>query len=72
AHQLIQRGLQEACVREEIDVMQLNINISARGFFYLITQSTLSIIYQQDLSAKAALDERLRVMKECIAAWITP
>jgi AcrR family transcriptional regulator len=70
--QLLQRGRAEGNVREDIDVMQLNINISALGFFYLINQSTLSIIYQQDLSAKAALDERLRVMKECIAAWIKP
>ncbi|MGB9098021.1 TetR/AcrR family transcriptional regulator [Erwinia sp.] len=69
---LLERGRREGNVRQEIDVMQLNINISALGFFYLINQSTLSILYQQDLSEQAALDERLRVMKECIAAWIRP
>lgn len=69
---LLARGRQEGNVRENIDAMQLNINISALGFFYLINQSTLSILYQTDLSEKAALDERLRVMKECIAAWIKP
>lgn len=69
---LLDRGSREGNVRENIDAMQLNINISALGFFYLINQSTLSILYQTDLSQKAALDERLRVMKECIAAWIKP
>lgn len=69
---LLERGVLEGNVRTNIDVMQLNINISALGFFYLINQSTLSILYQKDLSEKAALAERLRVMKECIAAWIKP
>ncbi|MCS2149988.1 TetR/AcrR family transcriptional regulator [Scandinavium manionii] len=69
---LLERGSREGTVRPHLDVMQLNINISALGFFYLINQSTLSILYQKDLSEKAALDERLRVMKECIAAWIKP
>jgi AcrR family transcriptional regulator len=69
---LLARGRREGNVRENIDAMQLNINISALGFFYLINQSTLSILYQTDLSEKAALGERLRVMKECIAAWIKP
>jgi len=69
---LLARGSREGTVRGNIDAMQLNINISALGFFYLINQSTLGILYQTDLSQKAALDERLRVMKECIAAWIKP
>ncbi|PLR33327.1 TetR family transcriptional regulator [Chimaeribacter californicus] len=69
---LLARGRAEGTVRGGIDVMQLNINISALGFFYLINQSTLSILYQKDLGGQAALDERLRVMKECIAAWIRP
>lgn len=69
---LLERGVREGTIRPDIDVMQLNINISALGFFYLINQATLSILYQQDLSENAALDERLRVMKECIGAWIKP
>ena len=69
---LLERGAIEGNVRPDIDVMQLNINISALGFFYLINQSTLSILYQKDLTEKAALEERLKVMKECISAWIKP
>jgi len=69
---ILERGQREGNIRQDIDVMQLNINISALGFFYLINMSTLSIIYQKDLMDKTALDERLRVMKDCISAWITP
>ena len=72
SQRLLERGYKEGTVRPNIDVMQLNINISALGFFYLINQSTLSILYQQDLGEQNALDERLRVMKECISAWIKP
>lgn len=69
---LLDRGRQEGNVRPDINAMQLNINISALGFFYLINLSTLSIVYQRDLGEPAALAERLTVMKECIAAWIRP
>jgi len=69
---LLERGRKEGTVRDNIDVMQLNINISSLGFFYLINQSTLSILYQTDLYEEQALQERLRVMKECIGAWIRP
>lgn len=72
SQRLLERGHVEGTIRANIDVMQLNINISALGFFYLINQSTLSILYQQDLGEQQALDERLRVMKECIGAWIKP
>ena len=72
SQKLLERGRKEGTVRDNIDVMQLNINISALGFFYLINQSTLSILYQTNLAEEPALQERLRVMKECIGAWIRP
>jgi len=52
--------------------MQLNISISALGFFYLINQSTLSILYQQDLKLPEALDKRLVVMRDTIESWLRP
>jgi hypothetical protein len=52
--------------------MQLNITMSALGFFYLINQSTLSIIYQQDLKRPEALATRRKVMRETIACWLAP
>ncbi|EIZ2110721.1 TPA: TetR/AcrR family transcriptional regulator [Salmonella enterica] len=70
--QLIERGIQEGNIRPDIDAMQLNISISALGFFYLINQSTLSFIYNKDLMSQSALEERLAVMKETITRWISP
>lgn len=72
ASQLIDRGIQEGNIRPDIDAMQLNISISALGFFYLINQSTLSFIYNKDLMSQSALEERLAVMKETITCWISP
>lgn len=70
--QILDRGEQDGSIRPGIDAMQLNISISALGFFYLINQSTLSILYQQDLKQPAALDARLAVMRETIACWLMP
>jgi len=70
--QILDRGEQDGSIRPGIDAMQLNISISALGFFYLINQSTLSILYQQDLKQPAALDARLAAMRETIACWLAP
>lgn len=69
---ILARGQQDGTIRAGIDAMQLNISISALGFFYLINQSTLSILYQQDLRQKEALDQRLTVMREMIDCWLAP
>lgn len=69
---LIDRGEREGTVKAGLDAMQLNISISALGFFYLINCATLSIVYQQDLTAAEALDKRLAAMRDTIACWIRP
>ncbi|WP_245956898.1 TetR/AcrR family transcriptional regulator [Edaphovirga cremea] len=69
---LIARGEREGTVKPGLDAMQLNISISALGFFYLMNCSTLSIVYQQDLLEANALDKRLAVMRDTIACWIRP
>ncbi|CNH51477.1 TetR family transcriptional regulator [Yersinia massiliensis] len=69
---LIERGEREKTIKAGIDAMQLNISISALGFFYLINNATLSIVYQQDLFTPEALEKRLAVMKDTIACWIKP
>ena len=68
--QLLARGRKEGTVRRGLDAMQLNVNIAALGFFYLINRHTLSTVFQRDLGARAALAERLNVMKDVIARWI--
>lgn len=69
---ILERGRQDGSIRADIDAMQLNISISALGFFYLINQSTLSILYQQDLKQPDALDKRLVVMRDTIESWLRP
>jgi len=69
---ILERGKQDGSIRPDIDAMQLNISISALGFFYLINQSTLSILYQQDLKLPEALDKRLVVMRDTIESWLRP
>ena len=72
ASRLIERGRREGNVRDDIDPMQLNINIAALGFFYLINRHTLSTIFKYDLTSEQAFAERLEVMKDVIARWIHP
>ncbi|MEN3752829.1 TetR/AcrR family transcriptional regulator [Mangrovibacter yixingensis] len=69
---ILLRGQEDGSIRPGIDAMQLNISISALGFFYLINQSTLSILYQKDLKQVAELEQRLAVMKDTISCWLTP
>lgn len=69
---LIERGQKEGDIRDNIDPLQLNITISALGFFYLINQATLSILYQTDLLAPEALEKRLDAMKDTISCWLKP
>ncbi|XBS70228.1 TetR/AcrR family transcriptional regulator [Acerihabitans sp. KWT182] len=72
ANDILARGRSEGTLRGDIDAMQLNINISALGFFYLINSATLSLIYQRDLTARQALEDRLAVMKDTVRCWLRP
>ena len=69
---LLKRGVEEGTVRRDLDAMQLNVNIAALGFFYLMNRHTLSTVFEKDLGSKRMLSERLLVMKEMIARWICP
>jgi AcrR family transcriptional regulator len=72
AQKLLARGKKEGSIRRDLDVMQLNINIAALGFFYLMNRHTLSTVFQLDLGSKPMLERRLAVMKDTIACWIRP
>jgi hypothetical protein len=43
-----------------VDADQLNLTIAAIGYYYLNNRFTNSVIYQKDLGAPEALEERLR------------
>lgn len=72
AKKLLARGRRERSIRRDLDVMQLNVNIAALGFFYLMNRHTLSTVFQCDLGSKKMLEQRLAVMKDTIARWIRP
>jgi AcrR family transcriptional regulator len=57
--QLLQRGNEAGVFRPGLDAVQVNITIAAIGYYYCTNKYTGSIVFERDLMAKAALDERL-------------
>jgi AcrR family transcriptional regulator len=57
---LIRRGEESGDFRTGIDPVQLNITIAAIGYYYLTNRFTGSIVFSRDLTAPAALEERLQ------------
>lgn len=57
---ILDRGVAAGVFRPDVDPVQLNITIAAIGYYYLTNRFTGSIVFERDLMAKTALDERLR------------
>ncbi|QEU09203.1 MULTISPECIES: TetR family transcriptional regulator [Paracoccus] len=57
---ILERGVASGDFRSGIDPVQLNITIAAIGYYYLTNRFTGSIIFERDLMAKEALEERLQ------------
>lgn len=57
---ILDRGVEAGVFRAGVDPVQLNITIAAIGYYYLTNRFTGSIVFERDLMAKDALDERLR------------
>ncbi len=56
---LLDRGVASGVFRPGVDPVQLNITIAAIGYYYLTNRFTGSIVFERDLMAKDALEERL-------------
>ena len=56
---ILERGVKKGVFRKGIDPVQLNITIAAIGYYYLTNRFTGSIIYNRELMAPQALEERL-------------
>ena len=56
---ILERGVAAGVFRAGIDPVQLNITIAAIGYYYLTNRFTGSIVFERDLMARDALDERL-------------
>lgn len=57
---ILDRGVEAGVFRDGVDPVQLNITIAAIGYYYLTNRFTGSIVFERDLMAKDALEERLR------------
>lgn len=57
--------------RPGVDPVQLNITIAAIGFYYFTNRFTGTIIYERDLMAKEALEERLSFNIETIIRLVS-
>ncbi|MFN7598225.1 MAG: TetR/AcrR family transcriptional regulator [Cereibacter sp.] len=57
---ILDRGVSAGVFRPGVDPVQLNITIAAIGYYYLTNRFTGSIVFERDLMAKEALEERLR------------
>ncbi|PWE54840.1 TetR family transcriptional regulator [Metarhizobium album] len=58
--EILERGVAAGVFRSGIDPVQLNITIAAVGYYYLTNRFTGSIIYERDLMAKDALEDRIQ------------
>lgn len=63
---LLDRGVAAGDFRPGIDPVQLNITIAAIGYYYLTNRYSGSIVFERDLMATDALDERLAFNIETI------
>lgn len=63
---ILDRGVAAGVFRPNIDPVQLNITIAAIGYYYLTNRFTGSILFEKDMMAKTALEERLRFNIETI------
>jgi|RifCSPhighO2_12_1023870.scaffolds.fasta_scaffold00009_143 AcrR family transcriptional regulator len=57
---ILARGVAAGQFRSGIDPVQLNITIAAISYYYMTNRFTGSIVFERDLMAKDALEERLR------------
>jgi AcrR family transcriptional regulator len=56
---ILDRGVSAGVFRPNVDPVQLNITIAAIGYYYLTNRFTGSILFERDLMAAEALEERL-------------
>jgi hypothetical protein len=68
---ILERGVSSGDFRAGIDPVQLNITIAAIGYYYLTNRFTGSIIFEQDMMEKDALNRRLEFNIETIMRLVS-
>lgn len=70
AREILNKGVETGVFRSGVDPVQLNINISALGYYYLTNAYTASVVYDTDLSAPEALATRHTVILDTILRYV--
>ena len=70
ARDILANGVAAGEFRPGVDPVQLNINISALGYYYLTNQYTASVVYNADLGAPAALKKRHAAILDTILRYV--
>ncbi|MBP1856881.1 TetR/AcrR family transcriptional regulator [Rhizobium herbae] len=68
--QILDRGVEEGIFRSGIDSIQLNITISALGYYYLTNHHTASVVYERNMASPEALADRLEFNIQSILAIV--
>lgn len=58
--EILDRGVAAGAFRAGVSPVQLNLTIAAIGYYYITNRFTGSIVFERDLMAKEALEERLQ------------
>ena len=68
---ILERGVASGVFRSGVDPVQLNITIAAIGYYYLTNRFTGSVVFERDLMARDALEERLAFNIETILRLVS-
>ena len=67
---LLERGVRDGVFRDNIDPVQLNITIAAINYYYITNRFTGAIIFERNMMAPEALQERLDFNIETIIRMV--
>jgi AcrR family transcriptional regulator len=69
--EILRRGAAAGTFRSGVDALQLYISIAGLAYFYLSNNHTLSQVFDRDLAAPAAREERLAHMTALVTGFLT-
>jgi len=69
--EILRRGEAQGVFRKGVDPLQLYISIAGLAYFYLSNSHTLSQVFDRDLAARAAREDRLAHMTELVTGSLT-
>jgi len=69
--EVLRRGEAEGLFRRGVDPLQLYISIAGLAYFYLSNNHTLSQVFDRDLAAPGAREDRLAHMTELVTGSLT-